>query len=105
MDLNAVLTPQPLVSVVTPVYNCEEYLPACIESVLAQTYSNWDYVIVNNCSTDNSMNIARKYAEKERRIRIHNNSEYLKIIENWNHALHQISRESKYCKEVHADDI
>src|SRR5256885_7775223 len=44
---------QPRVSVITPVYNGEEFLSECIESVLAQSYQNWDYTIVNNCSTDN----------------------------------------------------
>ena len=43
---------QPLVSVVTPVYNGQAYLAECIESVLAQSYSNWQYTVVNNCSTD-----------------------------------------------------
>ena len=105
MDLNAVLTPQPLVSVVTPVYNCEEYLSACIESVLAQTYSNWDYVIVNNCSTDNSLDIARKYAEKDDRIRVFENREFLPVIANFNHALRQISPKSVYCKILHSDDL
>jgi glycosyltransferase involved in cell wall biosynthesis len=42
---------EPLVSVVTPVYNGEIYLRECIESVLNQTYTHWDYTIVNNCST------------------------------------------------------
>jgi glycosyltransferase involved in cell wall biosynthesis len=95
---------QPLVSVVTPVYNGERYLTECIESVLAQTYENWEYVIVNNCSTDRSLEIATRYAEKDSRIRVHSNREFLPVIQNWNHALRQISPESKYCKEVHADD-
>jgi len=95
---------QPLVSVVTPVYNGEKYLAECIESVLAQTYENWEYVIVNNCSTDRSLEIAQRYAQKDARIRIHDNKEFLTLAQNWNHALRQISAASKYCKVVHADD-
>ncbi|HID65334.1 MAG TPA: glycosyltransferase family 2 protein, partial [Anaerolineae bacterium] len=95
---------QPLVSVVTPVYNAEPYLAECIESVLAQTYENWEYIIVNNCSTDHSLEIARHYAQQDARIHIHNNDEFLKQFQNWNHAMRQISPESKYCKVVHADD-
>jgi len=65
------LTSQPLVSIVTPVYNGEKYLAECIKSVLAQAYENWEYVIVNNCSTDNTIEIAQYYAQKDARIRIH----------------------------------
>ncbi len=95
---------RPLVSVVTPVYNCEKYLAECIESVLAQTYHNWEYVIVNNCSTDRSLQIAQDHALKDSRIRIHNNSQFLGMLQNHNHALRQICADSKYCKVVHADD-
>jgi glycosyltransferase involved in cell wall biosynthesis len=98
------LDPEPFVSVVTPVYNTEKYLTECIESVLAQTYKNWEYIIVNNCSTDKSSKIAESYARKDNRIKIHHNQKFLNIIPNWNHALSQISRQSKYCKIVHADD-
>lgn len=98
------LTSQPLVSVVTPLYNTEKYLPECIESVLAQTYENWEYLIVNNCSTDRSLEIVQHYAQKNTRIRIHNNTEFLNQMQNWNHAMRQISPKSKYCKVVHADD-
>src|SRR5918997_9141 len=94
----------PLVSVATPVYNGEKYLAECIESVLAQTYQNWEYVVVNNCSTDRTMEIAQVYARKETRIRIHNNQEFVSALQNHNTAFRQISPASKYCKVVHADD-
>lgn len=94
----------PLVSVVTPVYNGEQYLAECIESVLAQSYENWEYVIVNNCSTDDTLAIAEKYVQRDARIRIHNNRDFLSAVDNWNHALHQMSPESEYCKVLHADD-
>lgn len=97
-------TSQPLVSIVTPVYNEEAYLPECIESVLAQTYQNWDYTIVNNCSKDKSLEIARRYAAKDHRIRIHENKQFLEMLPNHNVAVRQISRASKYCKVVLGDD-
>ncbi len=95
---------EPLVSIVTPVYNCEKYLKECIESVLAQTYSNWDYTIVNNCSTDGTREIAERYARADKRIRVHTNEEFLDIIANANKAFRLISADSKYCKSVSADD-
>jgi len=94
----------PLVSIVTPVYNGEDYLRDCIESVLAQTYTDWDYTIVNNCSSDRTLDIAREYADKDPRIRIHSNETFVRQIKNYNIAFRQISRESKYCKVVAADD-
>jgi glycosyltransferase involved in cell wall biosynthesis len=96
---------QPLVSVVTPVRNGEQYLRQCIDSVLAQTYRTWEYVIVCNCSTDRTLEIAKGYAARDRRLRVHANSTSLGILENWNHALRQISSDSKYCKVLHADDL
>jgi len=95
---------QPLVTVLTPLYNGEKYLAECIESVLNQTYLHWNYVIVNNCSTDGSLAIAASYAAKDRRIRIHNNEKLVGRNANHNIAFRQISPESKYCKVVHADD-
>ena len=94
----------PLVSVVTPVYNNAKYLPECIESVLAQTYQNWDCAIVNNCSSDSSGEIARRYAAKDSRIRVLDNRQFLRAVPNHNHALRQISCESKYAKIVFSDD-
>jgi glycosyltransferase involved in cell wall biosynthesis len=94
----------PLVSVVTPVYNGEPYLRECIESVVAQTYSNWEYIIVNNCSKDGTLEIAQEYARKDRRIRVYSTETFLPIIANHNRAFNLIARNSKYCKVVSADD-
>lgn len=94
----------PLVSILTPVYNGAEHLAECIESVLAQSYQNWDYTIVDNCSTDDSVQVAQSYAAKDPRIRIHQNQQFLRAIPNHNVALRQISPAAKYCKMVFADD-
>ena len=94
----------PLVSVVTPVYNGEKYLSECIESVLRQSYTNFEYIIVDNCSTDRSEEIIKHYENSDERIRCIKNAKHLQVIQNWNSALQFISPESKYCKIVHADD-
>jgi glycosyltransferase involved in cell wall biosynthesis len=99
------ITSRPLVSIVTPVYNGERYLVECIESVLSQTYINWEYIVVNNCSTDRTLAVAREYAGKDSRIRVHDNEQFLSALENHNHAFHLISGKSKYCKVIHADDF
>ena len=95
---------RPLVSVVTPVYNGERFLCECIESVLAQTYDNWEYVLVNNCSTDRTLAIAEEYAARDRRIQVHTNAEFVRAIPNHNIALRRIAPESRYCKPLGADD-
>jgi glycosyltransferase involved in cell wall biosynthesis len=85
-------------------YNGEAYLSECIESVLAQTYQNWEYTIVDNCSADKSAEIAHRYAARDSRIRVHHNQEFLPVIANHNTALRRISADSKYCKVVFSDD-
>ncbi|MDH3715312.1 MAG: glycosyltransferase [Gammaproteobacteria bacterium] len=96
---------EPLVSIVTPVYNGAEYLAECIESVLAQTYQNWEYVIVDNRSTDRTAELASHYAKLDPRITVHSNDSFLPVMENWNHSLTRIDPLSKYTKMVHADDL
>lgn len=97
-------TPEPLVSILTPVYNGEKYLAECIESVIGQQYDNWDYIIVNNCSTDATLEIARNYASRFAKIRVHSNERFAPVADNHNIAFGLISPESKYCKVVSADD-
>lgn len=96
----------PFVTVVTPFYNTEDYLSECIESVLQQTYTNWEYVLLNNCSTDGSVQIAEHYAKLyPDRIRLEHNSVFLSQVENYNQVLRLISPRSKYSKFVQADDM
>jgi glycosyltransferase involved in cell wall biosynthesis len=96
---------EPLVSVITPVYNGEDFLAACVESVLGQTYENFEYIIVNNCSKDRSLEIALSYAKKDPRVRVHNNKTFVGVIANHNIAFGLISPAAKYCKVVSGDDI
>jgi glycosyltransferase involved in cell wall biosynthesis len=95
---------EPLVSVVTPFYNTAEYLTECIESVLNQTYQNWEYILLDNLSSDASTEIVETYAQKDKRIRLFHNECFLNQVQNYNHALSRISSASKYCKVVQADD-
>jgi len=94
----------PLVSIVTPVYNGEKFIGECIESILRQTYSNFEYGIVNNRSTDNTLDIVLKYAELDDRITVYENDRFLPVMQNFNNAISKVSRKAKYCKIVCADD-
>ncbi|AJI54003.1 glycosyltransferase family 2 protein [Francisella philomiragia] len=59
-----------LVSIITPSYNSEKYISNTIESVITQTYQNWEMIIVDDCSTDSSCDIAEKYTQKDTRIKL-----------------------------------
>ena len=69
----------PLVSIVLPVYNGAQYLAESIDSCIAQTYKNWELIIINDCSKDNSLDIAEKYAVLDTRIRVLSNEVNLKL--------------------------
>ena len=60
----------PLVSIIMPCYNAERYIAQSIESVLAQTYQNWELLITDDCSTDNSVKVATKYSLQDDRINL-----------------------------------
>lgn len=94
----------PLVSVVTPVYNTGEYIEQAIRSVLDQTYRKFEYIICNNHSTDASGEIAARYAALDPRIRIVQPPQFLPQAQNFNFALQQISPDSRYTKMILADD-
>ena len=61
---------QPLISIITPVYNLENYLVRCLDSILAQTWQNWELLLIDDASTDKSMQICEDYAKRDQRIRL-----------------------------------
>jgi glycosyltransferase involved in cell wall biosynthesis len=63
---------RPLISIISPTYNHEKYLAECIESVLSQTYSNWEMIILNDGSTDCTADIAAAYRDSDSRIKLFN---------------------------------
>jgi glycosyltransferase involved in cell wall biosynthesis len=95
---------RPIVSVVTPFYNTAKYLDGCIQSVLAQTLPQFEYLLVNNCSTDGSAEIARHWATRDSRIRVIDQSDFVGQAENYNRALALIAADTRYVKIVQADD-
>jgi len=61
---------QPLLSIVLPVYNTAKYLEQCIDSILSQTFKDFELLAIDDCSTDNSLQILRQYEQKDSRVQI-----------------------------------
>lgn len=59
-----------LVSIITPLYNAEDFIGRTIESVRSQTYPHWEMIIVDDCSSDSSKKVVRKYMEEDERIKL-----------------------------------
>lgn len=70
------MTNKPEVSVITPVYNAEKFLTETIKSVLNQTYESFEYLLIDDCSTDNSASIVKEFAKNDSRVK------YIKLPEN-----------------------
>src|SRR5579872_1746430 len=95
---------EPVVSVVIPVFNGAEYLEECLTSILAQTYGRWEGFLINNCSTDNTRQIAESFAQRDPRLQVVNCSEFVSQSENYNRAIAHASPGARYIKIVEADN-
>jgi glycosyltransferase involved in cell wall biosynthesis len=93
----------PLVSVLMTAYNREKYIAAAIESVLASTFSDYELVIVDDCSADRTVEIARMYAGRDERIKLFINEKNLGQFENRNRAARLST--GKYLKYLDSDDL
>jgi len=93
---------QPLVSVLMTAYNREKYIAEAIESVLTSTYKNFELIIVDDASTDKTVEIARGFEDKDERIKVFVNEKNLGQFPNRNHAASYAI--GKYIKYVDSDD-
>lgn len=91
----------PLVSIGMPVRNCEETLQAALKSVLSQTYSNWELLLINDGSSDESLEIAKGFFDS--RIKIHSDGEFRGLITRLNEAI-AMSR-GRYFARMDGDDV
>jgi len=97
---------KPLVSIITPTYNHEKFIKYCFKSVLRQTYTNWEMIVVDDASSDKTPEIIRLYAKKDKRIKfiLHKiNYGIYRLSESYNEAL-SISQ-GKFIAILEGDDF
>lgn len=93
----------PKISCIMPVYNTEKYLEECIESILNQTFIDFEFIISNDGSTDRSSEIIKKYAKKDSRIIFLDNKKNRWIVDNLNDCLDMAQWE--YIAIMESDDV
>lgn len=94
---------KPKVSVIMGVYNCEKTISVAIESIIAQTYTNWELIICDDCSTDKSVEIIQKYKDLDKRIVLIRNAINSKLAKSLNNCL--AIAKGEYIARMDADDI
>ncbi len=94
---------EPKISVCLPCYNRQDYIGESIESVLNQTFSDFELIITDNCSTDGTVEIIQKYASKDSRIHFYVNDSNLGLIGNLNRGI--LLGRGEYIKPIFSDDM
>jgi glycosyltransferase involved in cell wall biosynthesis len=92
----------PEISVLMPTYNYASYLPEAIESVLAQEFRDFELLIIDDCSTDNTAAVVRPFCARDARVRFSANAANLGMVNNWNLCLKEAR--GKYIKFLFGDD-
>ena len=81
------------VSIIIPVYNAEKFIGETIESVISQTYTDWEMLILNDRSTDSSYEIIQKYAQKDKRIKAIDSEKNIGVVEGRNRLISEANGE------------
>lgn len=95
-------TAQPMVSIIVPVYNAEKYLKECIDSILAQTYPDFELICVDDGSADSSLSILNKYQEQDNRVQVYTQKNQCAGIARNNGLFHA---NGKYVLFLDSDDF
>ena len=95
----------PFITIFTPNYNGSKFISETLESILGQTYSNFEYIIIDDHSNDDSWKIIQKYAKKDNRIKIYRNEKNLGITKTRNKGFHLSSTRAKYFAIIDSDDV
>ena len=93
----------PKISLIMSVYNGEDYLSEAIESVLNQTFEDFELIVINDCSTDSTGEILSKYSQLDSRVKVHTNEVNLRLPSSLNKAISYA--QGKYIARMDADDI
>jgi glycosyltransferase involved in cell wall biosynthesis len=91
------------ISICVPTYNGALYLKSCLDSALAQTFKDFELVVVDDCSTDATLDLVRSYAQSDERIRVWRNERNLGLVANWNRCVEVASGE--WVKFLFQDDL
>ena len=94
---------EPKISLIMSVYNGEDYLSEAIESVLNQTFRDFELIVINDCSTDSTSEILSRYAAADERVKVHTNEVNLRLPSSLNKAMSYAK--GKYIARMDADDI
>jgi teichuronic acid biosynthesis glycosyltransferase TuaG len=92
-----------MVSIITPIYNSEEFIKKTIDSVLSQTYTNWEMIIIDDCSTDNSIEIIENFIDNNTKIKLIESKQNLGAAQARNTAL-EIAN-GRFIAFLDSDDI
>ena len=93
------------IAILLPVYNAEEFLRECLDSMIAQTYTEWELFACNDGSTDSSLQILNEYAAEDRRITILDNPENMGVVKTLNRLLKVVPEDVDFIARMDADDI
>ena len=97
------LEKEPKVSIIMGIYNCERTLDRCIDSILKQTYKNWELIMCDDCSKDNTLKLAQEYSNRYENIKVVMNKENSGLAYSLNQCLS--AAKGKYIARMDSDDI
>ena len=94
---------EPLISVLMGIYNCADTLEEAVQCIINQTYTNWELIMCDDCSSDQTLEVAKQLAKKDKRIVVIRNKKNLTLAPTLNHCL-KIAK-GKYIARMDGDDL